>query len=195
MKPLHRFSHLFFKIIALILMVMLTACEKALVEPYENFILPAGKHSGSFPFQSLQSTSLKFKAVFNESAIYQTGLKENQHDINKLMGFSDCNAHHHENSARFGWRWLDGQLEIHAYTYTNGERNTEFVGNVELDRAYEYHIELNENSYDFYLQDVGTITMRRSKFCSTGLYYMLYPYFGGNEKAPHDITIQVRMVY
>jgi hypothetical protein len=28
-----------------------------------------------------------------------------------------------------------------------------------------------------------------------GLYYMLWPYFGGSVPAPHDITIQIGRIY
>ncbi len=195
MKPIYRFSHLFLKLLAIIIIAIMSSCEEALEEPYENFVLPQGKHSGSFPVQSLQNTSLRFQAIFDETAVYQTATEENQHDINKLMGFADCNAHHHENSARFGWRWLDGQLEVHAYTYTDRERKTEYIGSVELNTPYEYEIRLNDDSYDFLLEGHGIVSMKRTKYCATGLYYMLFPYFGGDEKAPHDIIIQIKALY
>jgi len=41
----------------------------------------------------------------------------------------------------------------------------------------------------------GVASMRRSgSVCNVGYYYRLWPYFGGDETAPHDITIHMRRV-
>ncbi|MEO1255669.1 MAG: hypothetical protein AAFY41_12430, partial [Bacteroidota bacterium] len=88
------------KVLYLILAsTIITGCEPALVKPYETFVIPKGKHSNGWKAQSLQSRTLSFSAIFDQTAIYKTATTENQHDINKLMGFSDCNSFHHENSA------------------------------------------------------------------------------------------------
>jgi hypothetical protein len=73
-------------------------------------------------FQSVDTDALQFMVRFDSSAIYQSIAVENQHDINKLYGFSDNGAAHHQFSARFGWSWTDGQLWLYAYVYNNGER-------------------------------------------------------------------------
>ncbi|WP_420577662.1 hypothetical protein [Ekhidna sp.] len=177
------------------LAIMLFACEPALEDPYENFIIPAGKHDNGWKMQSLQSKTLNFTAIFDQSAIYETVTTENQHDINKLMGFSDCNSMHHENSARFGWRWLAGKLEIHAYAYVNGERITEYIGDVELDEPTSYQLQITDDHYVFYLQGYDPVRIKREATCSKGLYYMLFPYFGGDEVAPHNILIQILTKY
>ena len=64
---------------------------------------------------------IKFAAKFNSSAIYDLG-NDNQDDVNKLFGFSDCYSAHHSNSARFGWRWnlesskfCETFLKLHNY--------------------------------------------------------------------------------
>ncbi|MEP1033539.1 hypothetical protein [Ekhidna sp.] len=187
------------KLLATLLVTLLLAalfsCEPALEDPYENFVIPSGKHDNGWKMQSLQSKTLSFSAIFNQSAIYETQTQENQHDINKLMGFADCNSNHHQNSARFGWRWLEGKLEIHAYAYVNGERRTELIGIVDLDQAFDYQLQLTNDHYVFYLQGYDLVKIERNAPCTRGLYYMLYPYFGGDETAPHDILIQVLTKY
>ncbi|MEQ9468296.1 MAG: hypothetical protein RLN88_12860 [Ekhidna sp.] len=177
------------------LIFALFSCEPPMEHPYENFIIPAGRHDNGWKLQSLQSNTLSFATIFDQSAIYQTSTTENQHDINKLMGFSDCNSTHHENSARFGWRWLDGKLEIYAYAYVNGERITEYIGDVELDQPADYQLQITNDHYLFYLQGHDPVSIRREAPCSKGLYYMLFPYFGGDEVAPHDIRIQILTKY
>ena len=179
----------------ILIIPVLFHCEPAIETPFENFIIPKGKHDQGLKLQSQQSDVLNFTAIFDHTAIYETRNEENQFDINKLMGFSDCNSFHHDHSARFGWRWLEGKLEIHAYAYVNGERITKLIGDIELNKAYNYRLKLNDDAYVFYLSGFDTVSIERQPPCQRGLYYVLYPYFGGDEKAPHDILIQVRTNY
>jgi len=175
--------------------LILTACEEALENPYEEFIISKGRHNSSINIEQLQSTTLRFSAIFDESAIYETENPINQYDINKLLGFSDCNSHHHTHSARFGWRWLDGSLDIHAYAYVNGERITERIGIVELNQAYNYELSFSDRAYYFSLQGYPTVTIPRVNTCNYGIYYMLFPYFGGDESAPHKVSIKIKINY
>jgi hypothetical protein len=183
------------RLLTILVLAMFFSCEPALEDPFENFIIPAGKHADIWKLQSLQSKTLSFSAIFDQSAIYEAAMAENQHDIHKLLGFSDCNSTHHDNSARFGWRWLDGKLEIHAYVYVNGERITQYIGDVELNQPVDYQLQITEDQYVFYLQGHSPVRMTRKAPCSKGLYYMLFPYFGGDEVAPHDILIQILTKY
>ncbi|MGB3464883.1 MAG: hypothetical protein WBA74_06430 [Cyclobacteriaceae bacterium] len=171
------------------------ACEEPQTELYEDFIIAEGKHAASQRPELLQATELKFTAVFDHSAVYESRLKENQHDVNKLLGFSDCNAHHHDDSARFGWRWLNDQLEILAYVYVNGTRIVEPVGTVPLNEPSTYNLKMTESSYVFTLNEEPAVVIDRENDCDKGLYYMLLPYFGGDERAPHDILIRVQRIY
>ncbi|MEM8939867.1 MAG: hypothetical protein AAGC64_11020 [Bacteroidota bacterium] len=177
----------------LLITTLLVSCEKPLDNPFKQFVIPENRHSPLLPrVQSLQSHTLEFETIFDESAIYQTKQTINQHDINKLYGFSDCNSSHKKNSARFGWRWLKGKLEIHAYVYSDGNLQSEYVGEIELNQSYFYQIELKDKYYVFSLEGFDLVFMERSRRCKRGLYYMLFPYFGGDEVAPHDILIQIR---
>jgi len=179
-------------IIALIIILMIS-CEGRMEEDYEYFVIPSGKHAAFVPkVQSLQSKYLRFEAIFDASARYNTQTAVNQYDINKLMGFSDCNSHHHSNSARFGWRWLNDTLEIHAYVYADGERKSKLIGAVDLNESYQYELSIQDEFYVFELEGYDPVYMDRINICNKGLYYMLYPYFGGNEKAPHEIVIQIK---
>lgn len=178
-----------------LLFFLFFSCENPIVEPYETFIIPKGKHSAGMKVQSLQSQSLRFKALFNETAIYDLESDENQHDTNKLYGFSDCNSHHHINSARFGWMWHDGKLEIHAYVYAGGERTTEYIGTVPLNESREYELVMSDSYYHFNLQGFDQVSIERKASCDIQLSYLLFPYFGGDEVAPHDIIIKILTIY
>lgn len=161
-----------------------------LQEPADLFVIPEGKHTSNRPFRGFDGTTLKFDAKFHTCAKYQCVEPKNQADINKLMGFSSCGTHHHENSARMGWRWYNDQLEIFAYVYDNKERIEEFITAVPLDEYNHFQIQRNQQGYLFTVNDVEKQIVTSSS-CSSTANYMLWPYFGGDETAPHDITLKV----
>ncbi|PWJ58855.1 hypothetical protein CLV98_103222 [Dyadobacter jejuensis] len=138
-------------------------------------------------------TSLNFQTIFDSTAIYQTVIAENQYDINKLMGFSDCNSPHHENSARFGWNWYADSLHIFAYTYKDAQRITQELGTVALGEINTYSITIQDDQYIFALNGNQT-TMQRHCSGGVGIAYTLLPYFGGDEPAPQDISIKIRLL-
>ena len=86
-----------------------------------NYVIPAGAHYAiPTSFDSTSKSQLIFTALFDSSCIYTTVSRENQNDINKLYGFSDCDSPHLVNSARIGWRWSDDSLRLFGYVHNNG---------------------------------------------------------------------------
>jgi hypothetical protein len=136
-------------------------------------------------------TELKFIARFDSSAIYQAAAPENQYDINKLYGFSDNDAPHQNFSARFGWRWSDGALRLFAYTYNNGVRHEQELGTLAIGGEANCSIKLQPEVYVFTFNG-KSVSMPRQSTTVTAKGYQLYPYFGGDEPAPHNIRILIR---
>lgn len=162
-------------------------------EPIRMFVTRKGEHyAHPRVVESLQSRTLAFDAMFNKTAIYDFGDPALQSNKNKLLGFSDCNSLHHENSARFAWQWFNERLEIYAYCYANGERLEKFVGVVELNEYNHYRIDIREDRYVFTLNNESQVYIKRGNTCERGIYYKLWPYFGGHVPAPHDIQIFIR---
>lgn len=172
---------------------MFMACEDDSELPFQTYTIPAGAHSGTIKAAALSSTELVSTVIFDESAIYTTANPENQWDTNKLIGFSDCNSHHHQNSARFGWRWTDNLLEIIAYCYVDGERVIRKIGEVNINEENTYRLRLEKDAYVFQINNQVPYTVKRENDCDKGFYYMLWPYFGGQEVAPHNISIKMRI--
>lgn len=136
-------------------------------------------------------TEMKFTAKFDSSAIYATVNPTNQLDINKLYGFADDDKQHHASSARIGWRWYTNRLELFGYVYNDSVRMTQLITQVPLKTDIPCSIKVDGTRYVFTAN--GTqITMPRTAKTPTGKGYRLYPYFGGDEMAPQDITIQIR---
>lgn len=152
----------------------------------------AGNHySDKNDIRKANATILAFKVKFDSTAIYTTVDPVNQTDINKLFGFSDNNAAHHQYSARFGWRWSENALRLFGYTYNAGRRSFKELGTVRPGVENECSISVYENNYIFSLNGSKTSMPRESKTEEIAG-YQLYPYFGGDEVAPHDIFIWIK---
>lgn len=155
------------------------------------WLIPAGSHDATGATASLRTSDvIAFSTRFDASAQYSTIDPVNQFDINKLRGFSDCSAHHQTDSARFGWRWTTDRVEIFAYDYVGGERQSALLGSVQPGVWHDYRIDAIATGYLFTLDGIVTAMPRG---CSDlGLAkYELWPYFGGDEVAPHAISIEI----
>jgi len=133
---------------------------------------------------------LSFKVKFDSTAVYTTSKAENQTDINKLFGFSDNNEAHHEYSTRFGWRWSDNALRLFAYDYNNGIMSFKELGTIEIGKENDCSITVSGDQYVFNLNGKETV-MPRESTTAEAEGYQLYPYFGGDEPAPHTISIWI----
>jgi hypothetical protein len=158
---------------------------------FTEYLIKKGHHYSNATSSEFSGNKLDFEVIFDSSATYTTTAKENAGDINKLYGFSDCNTLHQLNSARVGWVWNSNALELYAYCYVNGERESRFLGIAPVNEAIRLTIRLTPTDYIFSFQETDTKVARHcSDSNTTG--YRLYPYFGGNETAPHDIRILIR---
>jgi hypothetical protein len=142
-------------------------------------------------FVPVKLSELSFKVKFDSSAIYQTTAPANQSDINKLYGFSDNNTDHHHYSARIGWRWSDNALHLFAYVYNNGVMSFKEMGKATIGVENSCSIKVSGNQYIFILNGTET-KMPRESTTEMAEGYKLWPYFGGNETAPHDIYIWMK---
>ncbi|MGI8638145.1 MAG: hypothetical protein ACR2KZ_22350 [Segetibacter sp.] len=134
---------------------------------------------------------LSFIVRFDSSAIYQTQIPSNQGDINTLFGFSDNNAQHHDYSARFGWRWSDKALRLYAYVYNKGVMHFEELGTIEIGADINCTIKVKPGNYVFTVNGRETV-MPREATTATAEGYKLFPFFGGDEVAPHAISIWIK---
>jgi hypothetical protein len=188
---------------AAVLLLSFASCKKGLdlqsrmkdntpVNQYVEYVISQGTQSASQnAYKAVNASEMNFTVKFDQTAVYQTKLTENQGDINKLYGFSDNNQEHHQNSARFGWRWYNNKLEILAYVYNNSVMSYKYLGTVAIGTEANCRIKVAGNQYVFTLNGTQT-TMPRASATELGVGYQLYPYFGGDELAPHDIHVWVK---
>jgi hypothetical protein len=186
-------------IVALVILLNLTSCDwigntPSFGDDFITYKIKAGNHEVDNNFNApFTGSSIKFQALFDSSCVYKSAIPENQNDINKLYGFSDCSSQHQSNSARFGWNWREGALRIYAYTYVNGQRQDKELGTAELNETTSFKIETRDNSYVFTYHGIETV-MPRHCTGGVGIAYKLLPYFGGDEVAPQEIRIKIRNI-
>jgi hypothetical protein len=158
---------------------------------YTNYIITQGQHyCDPRLLKSVKLSAMKFMARFDSSAIYQTIDPVNQYDINKLYGFSE-GIDHQYNSARIGWAWVDNALRLYAYAYNKGVRESQEICPASIGTDITCSISLSGSTYVFNVNG-KTVTLSRGPSTSTASGYQLYPYFGGDEVAPHDILIKIK---
>ncbi|MGB0175786.1 MAG: hypothetical protein ACPF9D_01385 [Owenweeksia sp.] len=162
---------------------------------YVTYFTKAGDHySDREAIDLLSKDSILIKAVFDSSAVYETVQPSNQKDWNKLIGFSDCGTHHHTNSMRTVWRYDKNKgIEIGAYWYKSGKRHWKNLKTIQPFDTVEVAVVARASKY---IVRVDEITFEEPRACNSSVFrYWLFPYFGGDETAPHDITIQVQHVF
>jgi hypothetical protein len=186
-----------------IAMLIFSSCSKEIEKQQSNISTKKGtdnyiqytiakgrQYSDKSIFATVKCNQLSFKVKFDSSAIYKTVADSNQYDINKLFGFSDNNADHHAYSARFGWRWSNNALRLFAYDYNISIMSFKELGTVQIGVENTCSIKVSGNEYIFSLNGTET-KMPRASTTTLAEGYKLFPYFGGNESAPHTITIRI----
>ena len=158
---------------------------------YTNFTIRQGQHyCDQNSLKSVRTSEMKFMAKFDNSAIYQTVTSENQYDINKLWGFSE-GINNQYNSARIGWSWNQDALRLYGYVYANGVRHYQEITSVTIGPDITCSIKLAGNTYLFTVNGVS-VSLPRGPSTTQASGYQQYPYFGGDETAPHLITILIK---
>lgn len=178
--------------------ILASGCSKNPLDPassgdFVSYVIAKGQQSASPSAYKYYSsiTEQRFVVRFDSSAIYKTVDPSNQGDINKLYGFADDDKPHHVSSARIGWRWFGGKLELHGYVYNDSVRTTTLITDVPLKTDINCSIKVSGTQYQFTVNG-SSLTMTRKAKTATGVGYRLYPFFGGTENAPQEIRIQVR---
>ena len=173
-----------YKLLPFALIISFCGCTKPV--SWKEYDIRKGDHYCGIHYGTLTSQVLRFEANFSSSCIYCGNT-----DINKLYGFSECDEYHHKNSARFGWRWDTTHISIWAYYYNSGVFHSKLLGYCGVNESRQYQIRILENYYQYSFSG-SEVVVPRDHRCDLGLYYRLWPYFGGTQTAPHDMKIYIQ---
>ena len=158
---------------------------------FTAYNIPAGSHySLQSAVKEVADSSMVFEVLFDSSAIYKTAESLNQYDVNKLYGFIE-GLDPHKNSARIGWGFSESELRLYAYAYKDGIRTIAEITTVKIGSIIRCAILASANFYLFTVNE-NYVKLERASFVAPIKCYQLYPYFGGDETAPHAITIKIK---
>jgi len=177
-------------LLALAVLVKLHSCKK-LTDDWQTFTIRKGEHRSTNNLNFSKRKIFNWDVQFDSSAVYQTVDTLNQLDINKLIGWSDCGEDHIRSSIRFGWRWTDS-LEIHWFKHEDGNFTFNKITSISLNETHRFHLQIHETEYELHVDEFQIFIQRKCRKFKRK--YKLYPYFGGNETAPHDIEIKIKEI-
>lgn len=159
-----------------------------------TYTIKEGKHYASgFNFGRHKfSKEVTYKFVLGPECYYQKEQLNDKTGINKVGGFG-IGLNHHENSVRIGWQpdfeREDTSIKIYVYLYNNGVRYDYYISNIYTCEVHKIKFSFTElcnqlivevNSQPFYIPEHYFPAKDGLK---------LFPYFGGNSTAPHDMKI------
>ncbi len=165
----------------------------------KKYTIKEGKHSSKllgflphfgFTFKNL----ISFSAKFDSNCLYDL-LDSDNWDANKLYGVS-TSYNHMIQSARIGWRCVNNET-IEVLTFVHDEhkfQTPEVLGTVSPDEWFTCKILVKDKSFVFsFTKDKTTnIILVPKKSKGWSFKYKLYPYFGGNETAPHNMSLYIK---
>lgn len=162
----------------------------------KKYTIPKGEHSSDHPIKLYTGkSSFNFSVNFDESCRYDLGTID-QLDINKLAGISF--GYHQTNSIRIGWAYnvINQNIDLYSYCYLNGNRLTDTIGScsIGVDTSIKLNLNFKANTFNITLNG-GTNHEFIYKYPFLKLGYYLYPYFGGNNPAPHEMVIYLDGIY
>src|SRR4051812_2999465 len=174
--------------------------EAGLLRTSYDFTIKSGHHKSNHDFIARPhlgknvDRGLSFTATFSADAAYATQSAANQLDWNKLMGLTTDRIH--KNSIRIGWRWnpRTQRVELGFYGYLNGARFMQQLADVAPGQSIA--CELGMTNHGIYARaGSASHTESGSLGASFPLTWVLHSaYFGGDEKAPHDLHVAVSSV-
>jgi hypothetical protein len=167
----------------LIILLIFVSCEK---EQETYIVFKENSHYSNIGVQRQDSNELHYIVEFNESIVYDIGT--DQSDKCKLFGLAPgFQFNWDELSFRHSFFFMNDSVHIGAYIHDN-------------DTLIKKHLYTGlYEPIECYLKDYGdsVIFVVNNHYLSipvtpheTKNYYIPNPYFGGNCKPPHEITIK-----
>lgn len=156
--------------IFLLISLFFTNCRNPeMVDTYKKYTIKENSHR-----TYVSGLTNPYIVKFDSTIIYNLGNK-NQYDLNKLPGWRE-GINPRVNSHRIGFRWStsDSVIEMYYYEYKNSER----IFKEQISDSLLYGV--------FEIGEDVLISYPDSLKINTNIY------FGGNEKAPHDINIYIQ---
>lgn len=142
----------------------------------------------------VKRTSIRFR--FHKECWWAPPRNDNDRDLNKLCGIG-YGLNHQKNSVRLAWVPdfnVNGKINIYGYIYderADGNHLSAFIHSVQVETNNTALITNSGSKYEFLVN--GKFAEMPNTHADPSLCFMLYPYFGGNNTAPHDMVIELEV--
>lgn len=141
-------------------------------------------------------TGINFSFIFDSSCWYKK-INKDSLDINKLFGLSY--GPHHKNSIRLGWVpdfENIGKIQLWSYVYNKGKRTFNHICDCNISDNYLVSFKVENNQLTIFIvgNEFCSIFKENFEIPKFKIGYFLYPYFGGDNPAPHDIAIDINLI-
>jgi hypothetical protein len=133
---------------------------------------------------------------FDFNCKYDLPGEDDDPDVNKIFGLGYFPKG--KESARFGWNYniVTGKINVFAYYHRDGVAEFTKICEVLIGVPYMMILNVHDLSYSFSvvnMRNVMTVgNVMISKLHTKKFSYRQGLYFGGTQKAPHDITIEIK---
>lgn len=154
-----------------------------------------GNHRSGLHFSPcLFKEELKFSFKLSNECWFNK-VNTDDWDINKIYGVSF--GYHHKNSIRLGWVPSDhkNMIDLYAYYYNDSARRFDKICTIYA--GQEYHCTLINKSdinlfeIKIYKDSLIANIIKDFKYPSFKIGYKLFPYFGGDNVAAKDLTVEI----
>ena len=184
-----------------ILLLGLFSCNKENADGYRVYTIDKGNHYSDGPIDKLfgnnnRADSWEWEVIFEQSCIYsELDLfnPSNYLDVNKLIGFSDCDRHHSQYSCRVGWRASGDSIELLIYKRDDNNIGFKPLKKVYPDQIVNVTLDFKDTIYTSCIDGICDTLVRPCPNWS-GRKYSLFPFFGGQETAPHKMKILIKEI-
>jgi len=183
----------------LFILLILISCNKEDENGYRVYTIDRGNHYSDGPIDKLfgndnKATSWEWEVIFEPSCIYSESdlfNLSNYLDVNKLIGFSDCDRHHSQYSCRVGWRASGDSIELLIYKRDDNNIGFKSLKKIYPDQIVNVTLDFEDTTYISCIDGICD-TLDRPCPDWSGRKYSLFPFFGGQETAPHKMKIRIK---
>ena len=179
-------------------LLMLAGCYNQFGEETQHYFIKKGDHHAMLANQAMlmkhtisanPPNPMAFNAVFGDGCDYHLDGGNKVH-ANKLTGFS-LGFKHRKWSGRIGWIYNEQEylMDIYGYSWINGQRDIIYITSILTHEYIDYIVEADSEGFTY---TANNITVRVDGDLSSVIHktrYRLYPYFGGDARAPQDMRL------
>lgn len=157
-----------------------------------TYKIKKGNHYSRIPVPHIHGGIRTYQAiaVFDSNCLYESNSKDSK-DLNKLCGFTY--GFIHKNSIRIAWLpTATGRIGLYLYLYNKGKRYIEYLDEVEVNKQLYINLTVTPEEVICKLSQ-KMISIERGIKLNYNVNWgvLCYPYFGGNDKAPKDMSIKL----